>query len=188
MSRMLSKGLGAALLCFSLAAPALAQQLTISASPNPSQVGQMIGVDVMISGITDLYGYQFSLGFDPSLLMANSSSEGSFLSSAGSTFGDPGTIDNIGGMVSYSAYTLVGAMPGASGGGVLIHMNFTALAAGTATLTFSDAIFLDSQLGDIAVTAQSGNLTLVSAVPEPASLGLMLVGLGFVAWRRRSAA
>ena len=190
MSSMLSKGFGAALLCFGLAAaPAFAQtQLTISASPNPSQVGQTIGLDVMISNVQDLAAFQFSLNFDPTLLQANSSSEGSFLSSAGSTVGDAGSIDNTTGIVSYAAYALTGMVPGANGSGVLIHMSFTALAAGTATLSFSDAILLNSSINDIAFTAQPANLTLVTVVPEPASLGLMLAGLGFVAWRRRGAA
>ena len=187
MSNMLAKRSSALLMCLGLAGPALAQQLSISASPNPVQTGQTFSVDVMISGITDLYGYQFSLSFDPALLHANSSSEGSFLSSAGSTFGDPGTIDNTGGMLSSAFYVLNGAVPGATGSGMLIHMSFTALAAGTATLNFSDVIFQNSALADIAVTAQPGTVA-VTAVPEPASLALLMAGLGFVAWRRRSAA
>ncbi len=188
MSNMLSKRVCAVLTCLGLAGPVFAQQLSISASPNPAQVGQSIGVDVMISGIQDLYGYQFSLSFNPALLQANGGTEGSFLSAGGNTFFDAGTVDNSAGTVSYAFDTLLSAVPGVSGSGTLIHLNFTALSAGTAALNFSDVIFLNSLSADINVTAQPGSLTLVTTVPEPASLALLMAGLGFVAWRRRSAA
>ena len=187
MSNMLDKRICAVLTCLGLAGPALAQQLTISASPNPAQVGQSIGLDVMISGVQDLYGYQFSLSFNPALLQANGGTEGSFLSAGGATYFDAGSIDNSAGTVSYAFGLLSSAVPGVSGSGTLVHLNFTALAAGTTTLNFSDVIFQNSQLADITVTAVPGSLT-VTAVPEPASLALLMAGLGFVAWRRRSAA
>ena len=186
MSNMLAKRIATVLTCLGLAGPALAQQLTVSASPSPAQVGQSIGVDVLISGIQDLYGYQFDLSFNSSVLQLSSSSEGSFLSSGGATFGTSGSIDNSAGTLSNATYTLLSAVAGTSGSGTLVHLNFTALAAGSTTFTFSNLIFLNSQLNDINVTAQSGSL-VVTAVPEPASLALLMAGLGFVAWRRRSA-
>lgn len=187
MIRPLSRVFAAALLCLGLSAPVLSQaaQVSISASPTPTQVGQNFGVDVRIDDVQDLYGFQFSLGFDPAVLRVAGSSEGDFLSSAGSTVSDPGTIDNDAGVLSYAYAVLVGPIPGASGSGVLLHVDFTAVAAGTTALTFGDVLFLDSQVADIAVTVVPGSVA-VTAVPEPASVALLLAGLGLVAYRRQS--
>ncbi len=53
--------------------------LEIVATPDPARVGSSLGLDVMLTGITDLYGYQFSLPFDPTLLQAIAVTEGPFL-------------------------------------------------------------------------------------------------------------
>ena len=63
--------------------------------------GQKFSLDVDVSNITDLYAFQFDLGFDPGLLSALSVTEGTFLPSGGSTFFLPGTIDNVGGTVTF---------------------------------------------------------------------------------------
>ena len=186
--RTLSKIFAATLLILGLSAFSQAAQfpqLSISASPNPAQVGQAIGVDVLIDDVQDLYSFQFSLSFDPALLRVDGSSEGSFLSSVGTTFGDPGSIDNGAGTLSYAYYVLLGPVAGVSGSGLLLHVDFTALATGTTALTFfGDTVFLDSQSADILVSAVPGSIA-VTAVPEPASLMLLLAGLGLVAYSRR---
>ena len=54
------------------AAPALAADpmVTIVAAPSPAQQGQGVDISVMVSDISDLYGYNFSLSFDASVLKA----------------------------------------------------------------------------------------------------------------------
>ncbi|HEY1089739.1 MAG TPA: cohesin domain-containing protein [Burkholderiaceae bacterium] len=183
-------------LCAALAAGLFASSMaaadatvTISATPNPTTVGSVVGVDILISGVTDLYGYQFSLGFNSSVLQAVSSTEGAFLGTGGSTFFDGGSIDNGTGNISFVFDTLVGAVPGVNGGGVLAHVNFNAVGAGTNVFAFSDGIFLDSALADITTTFQPGTV-LVTAVPEPAAYALFafgLAGIGLVARRRKAA-
>ncbi|MDQ1919279.1 cohesin domain-containing protein [Massilia pseudoviolaceinigra] len=179
---ILKKCLAAILLAASTQAFAI-PTLSLSALPAPATVGSTVDLAVKISDISDLYTYQFTLTFDSALLKANSVTEGAFLSTAGPTFSDGGVIDNATGMVSYVFNTRLGAGAGAFGSGNLAHFSFDTLAAGSAALTFSDVLFLDSNQNEIAVTADNGS---VQVVPEPATYMMMGVGLlALGAMRRR---
>jgi hypothetical protein len=61
-------------------------------------VGNTFTIPIRITGATDLSSWQFDLAFDPTLVRANSVTEGPFLSSSGtqSTLFVPGFIDNGG--------------------------------------------------------------------------------------------
>ena len=100
--------------------PAFADTV-LSVSPASSTVtnGSTFAVDVNISGVTDLYNFQFDLGFNPAVIQATNVLEGAFLSGGGSTFFLPGTIDNTAGSITFNADTLEGMIPGVSGGGIL---------------------------------------------------------------------
>ena len=146
----------------------------------PTGAGDTFGVDVKVADIADLYGYQFSVDFDPALLRLDASTLGDFVT-ANHYDADPGTIDNAAGMLGYAYGSLFSSTAGASGSGALLHLEFTRLMGGTSTLGFSDVAFLDSGLNDIAVTAVPLD---VGAVPEPASLALLAAG-GIAALARR---
>lgn len=180
------------LACSAWAVPALADpQVTLVATPTSPQVGSGVDLSVLISGVTDLYGYNFSLSFDASLLQVTGISEGSFLGSAGSTYFDGGSIDNGAGTISYLFDTLIGAVPGASGSGTLVTIHLNAIGTGTSALTFAsaDTMFVDSNLGAITVQMVDGSLQVAAAVPEPSSYLMLAAGLaGICAWRRRHAA
>lgn len=161
--------------------------LSLSASPAPAVVGSPVTLSVLIDGITDLYAFQYSLAFNPSLLQVTGVSEGSFLSAGGGTFFGAGTVDNTAGTVSFLFDTLVGSLPGVSGSGTLATISFSAIGGGTSALSFSDVFFYNSLLAPIAVQATNGSLT-VSAVPEPAPLAMLALGLAVVGLARRRAA
>ena len=167
--------------------------LNAQATPNPVTVGSNVDVDVRIDDIADLAGYQFTLNFNASLFQAIGVTEGAFLGSAGTTYFDGGAIDNTAGTISYVFNSLVGQVPGASGSGSLASVRLQAIGAGGGLFSFSDLLFLDSNMGDIVVGANSLQVGVLPAaandVPEPASYMLFGIGLiGAAALRRRSQA
>ena len=156
---------------------------TLSIEP-PNQVvnvGDGVSLDVSVADVTDLFGYQFDVAFNPLVLAAQSITEGTFLSGGGSTFFIPGNIDNVAGIINFTANTLIGAIPGVNGGGVLAQMNFSAMGAGNSAVNFSGVTLLDSTLSDISVLIVPGSVQVQSsAVPEPASLWLVASGIGWL--------
>ncbi len=142
-------------------------------------VGTTFAIDVNIAGVTDLYDFQFDLSFNPTVLQATSVLEGTFLSSGGTTFFIPGTIDNAAGTITSNADTLLTAISGVSGNGTLLLLDFTALTEGTSDLTISDVILQDST-GIVLTSGVTGGSVTVQgapAVPEPTVLMLFLTEL-----------
>ncbi len=187
----LKKTLAAALLAACSHAWA-APTLTLVTTPNPSQVGTVVDVDVRISDVADLYNYNFSLNFDASVFRAIGVSDGGFLSSAGAAdFGYVG-LDNTTGLVDYVYGYIQGPEAGASGSGSLARIRLQAIGSGSSIFSFSDLVFGDSAGNVIEVLASAGAPAIVTAaaeVPEPASFALFGIGLlGAAALRRRSLA
>jgi hypothetical protein len=177
--------LGAASMQAAIAGPVL----SMTATPNPATLGSTISVDVKLDDIADLYAHQFSLSFNAALFQATGGAEGSFLQSGGATTFDAGVIDNAGGSIAFVYSSLLGAVPGVSGSGVLAHFTFDVIGAGAGLFHLSDVLFLDSGFGDLALQVQ--DLTVQAnagtSVPEPAAfwlMGLGLVGLGVMRRRR----
>lgn len=188
MVKLSKKTLLAAALGLAAWGSALAQAtVSLSATPNPVNVGSTVQVSVNISGALDLYAYQFSLLFNPAVLQATGSSDGSFLSGGGTVFFVPGAIDNTAGSISFTAASLLGLLPGVDGSGTLATLNFNVTGFGTSALNFADGVLVNSELGDLPAQFVDG---AVQAVPEPGTWLMLGLGLAAVAGaaRRRSAA
>jgi hypothetical protein len=132
----------------------------------------------------NLYGYQFSVSYDASVLSVqdplNPAAEGSFFTNVyplpGQTFFLSGFDDTVGG-ISFIANTLVGPLAGVSGSGTLASINFVAIADATTSVS----AFFDAGNGDGLITTD--DVTPVAA-PEPATFLLVAGGCAFVARRR----
>ncbi|HYI97503.1 MAG TPA: cohesin domain-containing protein [Bryobacteraceae bacterium] len=156
---------------------ASAATILIDPASSTTSVGGAANVAIQVTDVNDLYAYQFDLSFDPTVLSITGVSEGGFLSSGGSTFFFPGTIDNALGTLSLTAGALEGPVSGVNGGGILAMVQFTGVGFGTSPVTLSNVVLLDSAGGDIAAaTIQNGSVTVV---PEPMSG--MLLGAGVLA-------
>jgi len=158
---------------------------TISLQPNAPTVtvGQTFTLSVDITGATDLYGYQFDLGFDPTILKAVSVSEGAFLGTGGPTIFLPGTIDNVGGSITANADILNGAVSGVNGDGDLLDVTFQALAGGSSDVQIFNLFALNSFGQGLTVTTEGSLVTVLT--PEPGT-GLLLTAavLGLFAFLR----
>ena len=137
-------------------------QTVLSVDPGSQTVtaGTDFTVDVNIANVSGLYGYQFDLSFNPSVLSAVSSSEGSFLTKGGSTFFIPGTNDNTHGVVSGTADTLLSNSKGASGSGNLVVFTFDAIKSGFSAITISGAELINSSFGSISSSTTGGSVTV----------------------------
>lgn len=156
----------------------------VSIDPTSSTIssGGTATIDVDVSGVTDLYGYQFDLTFGAATVSATSDSEGGFLATGGTTFFIPGTIDNVGGSVTATADTLIGAISGVDGSGTLAVLTFTGLAPGTTSIDLENVFLLDSNFNSIDFTTQDASLTVQGGVtPAPEPSGLLLLGIGSIA-------
>jgi len=163
------------------AVPARADSV-VSIQPSVSipGVGETFDVLVEISSVSDLYAFQFDISFDPAILSAIDVTEGSFLPGGGFTFFIPGSIDNIGGSISFTADILLTAVSGVSGSGTLAALQFQALTVGTSPIGLSNVILLDSTLSDISFSTNGGTVSpvgTVNPVPEPTTLLLLGSGL-----------
>ena len=168
-----------------------AATVSVEPSSNNVSVGQTFDVSVDVSGVTDLYALQFDLAYDPTILSAINVSEGPFLPTGGSTIFVPGTIDNVAGAVTATADTLVGAIPGVTGDGVLATFEFQAIATGSSPISLSGVTLLDSNFANIDFTSADGGVTVsgVSSVPEPKLTSMLLIAafvVGFTFANRRS--
>ena len=153
---------------------------TISVQPATRAVsaGQTFTLSVQISGATDLYGYQFDLGFNPAVLAATSVTEGAFLATGGPTIFLPGTIDNVGGSITANADILNGALSGVNGSGDLLDVTFRALTAGSSGVQIFNLFALNS-FGQGLTETIAGSTVTVSAgsVPEPGTGLLLAAGM-----------
>ena len=83
------------LLLFVLDGIAVAQTTVVSVSPSAQTVlqGQTFIINITVNPAVPIAGAQFDLSFDPSLVRANSVTEGNLLKQGGaSTYFSPGTI------------------------------------------------------------------------------------------------
>lgn len=172
---------------FLCAGPALASAvLSLSGPASPVAAGSPFTISVNITGAVDLSAYQFDVGYDPLLFVADSVQEGPFLQTAGATFFIPGMIDNSSGSIALTAGALAGMGPGASGDGVLATLSFRGVSAGTAQFTLISPLLYDTIPNPIEVTTSGASVTVSgSAVPEPASVLLTISSLLLFAVRRK---
>jgi hypothetical protein len=137
--------------------------ISVPSGSATAEVGNIIAVTIRAGDLVDLYAYTLEFTFDPSLI--------EFVNAV-----DPPTLEGFGEAsvlpdarsVRY-LHTALGSSPTASGSAVLVTMRFRMLAAGSTTIEFASAEFVDST-GD--TTTRNGvGAYAISVVPEAATGG-----------------
>lgn len=181
----LAKALSATALALAAAfvqTAAAAPVLSVSVSPASTSVGSRFIADVTVADVVDLYAWEFDLSFNGAVVNALSVAEGDFLSAFGPTVFFDGTIDNTAGTVSFNAGSLLGAIAGGSGSGLLARFEFEGVAVGSSALQLGNANLLNSALAIIGGTSfRSTEIRITPAspapLPSPGTLALALPAL-----------
>jgi hypothetical protein len=125
--------------------------------------GQNFNLDIRIANVFDLYGWEFKLGWNSTLLDAVNVTEGNFLKQGGNTFFAK-KINNTEGYILIDC-TLLGNVPGVSGSGTLATVEFHAEALGQSVLDLYGTILINSLEQSIPHIANDGTVTLTDPSP-----------------------
>jgi hypothetical protein len=125
-------------------------------------VGQTFTVNVSISNIADLYGWQIDCSWNQSVLNVTNVIEGPMLRSSGnSTFFSP-EVDAAAGNLSALCTrknSLGSSVVGVSGSGTLMTIQFKVIASGECDLNLYNTQLLDSKIQTISHTVQDSHFS-----------------------------
>ena len=126
----------------------LPHTLTIEPDYTAVSLGQVFTVNVVISDIVDLGGFEYVLEFSPSVVLAARAQLGDFPTSTGRIVIELGPlINNTVGTVNHAFFSF-GAQPGPDGRGIIASVAFTATGYGTSPLDLTAAEATDTA-GDV---------------------------------------
>lgn len=132
-----------------LPAHAAATKLYVSPlSCTAGRVGKILTIDVAVAGVTDLYGFEFKLSYNTTLLDAKSVAQGAFFPGPPNSYVLKNEINDAGGYVWF-AVTLLSPGLAKSGSGVLATITFNATYGPSYPETAGcDLHLYDTKLGD----------------------------------------
>jgi hypothetical protein len=127
-----------------------------------STIRQDFTVNVSISNVSDLYGWQLELSWNSSLLNVENIIEGPMLKSGGnSTFFSPVMNNGVGNLSALCTRRLSFGLnvTGESGNGTLMTIQFEVIGSGACDLNLYDTQLLDSNLREISHTVEDGHFS-----------------------------
>jgi hypothetical protein len=151
--------------------PALASTATsVTISPSPATInpGETVTVSVIVNNVTNLYGVDIRLSFDPARLEVVDADPqrsgiqvtgGNFLTDLFVIFQEA---DNTAGTIKYVA-TQVNPTPERSGSGVIFYVNLRRKSGGTTTLHFTQVDLATRDGNKIDATSQDGTVIFTSS-------------------------
>jgi hypothetical protein len=166
-------------------------QTTIKIVPPDLKVrtGREATIELVVESVSELYGAQVQLGFDPQVLEvvdANASEDGIQIEPG--SFPKPDFVvqnlaDNTQGTIQYALTQLPPNEP-QEGNGIVARVTFRAKTPAVTQIEFHHYLLADAQGGSIAAVPEDGRIRVVRGstwilVTGSALLGLLLVG-GFV--------
>ena len=146
----------------------MAAESSVSVSPQTitASTGDTFTIDIIVDSTdSDVYGAQYELYFDNTILSATSQTQGTFLTQDDATANVfANDFNNTLGKIVYGEARM-GAPAGVTGSGVLASITFETIKSGTSALTLSYVMLIDSN-GEVMITVNSG--TCMAAEPGEA--------------------
>lgn len=151
------------ILLYTLIVPATFTSSTATISVDPAKVIASVGtnftIHINISDVVDLYGWEFKLGWNSTLLEGLNVTEGSFLQAGGETF-FASKINNTAGYMLVDC-TLLGDVSGVSGNGILATAQFHVEDQGECVLDLYKTTLVSSAEQPITHTAADGHFLAI---------------------------
>jgi hypothetical protein len=119
-------------------------------------IGQVFTVNISVSEVADLYGWQTKLEWNPQILEVVNVTEGNFLKNHGSTYFNEKF--NETGYLLLDC-TLIGDLPGARGSGILTTIQFSVKGSGSCNLQLSETTLINSAEQLIQHTVKNGQFS-----------------------------
>jgi len=158
--------------------------LSLRSEATPIRVNDHFVVDIAMAEVTDMYGAEVVVSFNPQLVQVVDADpaldgvqirKGTALESVGAVTYVVNTVDNTTGVIRLSS-ALLGTPAGFTGSGVLGQIEFRAIAAGTLSPAIAQAAAADSRAGSIlfatsgpAPIAIGASPTAMTLIPEATS-------------------
>lgn len=137
---------------FSVSWPVAAAVVKVDPGTVQKTVDEDFAVNITVSSVQDLYGWEFELGWNSSVLGFSSVTEGSFLKSRAQTF----FTYNASASYVLLDCSLLGNVTGVSGDGVLASIQLHVNGSGSCDLALSDVQLINSAEHAMGSTADSG--------------------------------
>jgi len=156
------------------APPIMAQPPTMYVNPASitKQVGETFTIAVAVAYVENIWAWQFTLGFNASLVEVLNVIEGEFLMSSGPTLWHPPTIDNVGGTVTARAERTPPPPTGSGGAGNLAYIELRCKGPGSSALhLFNTFLWRPGMIPTSHVTVD-GTVNQVSPPPQSLPLGM----------------
>jgi len=113
--------------------------VTVNPKISVTAPGESFEINVTVSDVSDLYGWQFNITFNSAILNCTGVEEGPFLEQAGTIFPLPPTIDNTAGFVFFGESLFPFPPSGANGSGILATITFNVTTEGESNLHFFES-------------------------------------------------
>jgi general secretion pathway protein D len=131
----------------------------LAAPPAEISVGGKFTVAVSVENAADAGAANLALSFNPKVLKLVTVQDGGFLGQGGTASSLSPTMDNDNGTATI-ALTRPAGSAGVSGTGVLANLQFEAVGAGTATITFSQASVADASQKPLPTSSSGTQVTV----------------------------